>query len=152
MVKASSKATHRYLQMVQRAVPPRSLVKNAIMAFLVGGTIAGIGQIVMGFFQSLGLSPKEAGPPTTATMIFLGAFLTGIGVYDRLGPVAGMGAALPVTGFANSIVSPALEFKREGYVLGLGARMFQVAGPVIVYGLSTSILIGFIFWLTTIAR
>jgi len=152
LVKASSKVTHRYLQLVQRATPPRSMVKNSIMAFLVGGTIAAIGQVVLGFFQGLGMSPKEAGPPTTATMIFLGAFLTGIGVYDRLGPVAGMGAALPVTGFANSIVAPALEFKREGYVLGLGARMFQVAGPVIVYGLTASILIGLVFWLTTVLR
>lgn len=152
MVKASSKATHRYLQLVQRATPPRALAKNLTMAFLVGGAITTIGQGVLSFLQSLGMSAKEAGPPTAAAMIFLGAFLTGIGVYDKLGPVAGMGAALPITGFANSIVAPALEFKREGYVLGLGARMFQVAGPVIVYGLTSSILIGLVFWITQVCK
>ena len=89
----------------------------------------------------------EASAAATATMVFIGAFLTGIGIYDEIGKFGGAGSIVPITGFANSIVSPAMEFKREGYVLGVGAKLFTVAGPVLVYGISTSIVVGIIYFL-----
>lgn len=101
------------------------------------------GEAVRQFFiNGLGMTPKAASGPTSSVMIFIGALLTGLGIYDEIGRVGGMGAALPITGFANSIVSPAMEFKREGWVLGVGAKMFTVAGPVIVYGLLSSFVVG----------
>lgn len=99
------------------------------------------------FFVSLGLARLEASTAATATMIFLGALLTGLGIYDEIGKFAGAGSIVPVTGFANSIVSPAMEFKREGYVMGVGAKLFTVAGPVLVYGIATSIVVGFAYYL-----
>ncbi|HHW91935.1 MAG TPA: stage V sporulation protein AC [Firmicutes bacterium] len=127
--------------------PKPPLVRNTIAAFLVGGLICTIGQIILNFFLSLGMNLKEAGGPTAAVMIFLGALLTGLGVYDRIGKFAGAGSVVPITGFANSIVAPALEFKREGYVMGVGARMFNIAGPVLVYGMATAWLVGLFYWL-----
>ena len=117
------------------------------MPYIVGGLICTLGQGVLNYFVSQGMSPKEAGGPTAAVMILLGALLTGLGIYDRLGKFAGAGSFGPITGFANSIVAPALEYKREGYVLGVGARMFQIAGPVLVYGMSTAWLVGLVHWL-----
>lgn len=142
-----TKEQQDYQNYVKQKLPTPPILKNCIMAFLVGGFICVIGQLVMNFFISQGLSLKEAGPPTSAVMVFLGAFLTGIGVYDRIGRIAGAGSIIPITGFANSIVSPAMEFKREGYVFGLAAKMFVVAGPVLVYGLTTSALIGFLYYI-----
>jgi stage V sporulation protein AC len=127
--------------------PRPPLVRNLIAAFLVGGLICTIGQFVLNYFISLGMDTKEAGGPTAAVMIFLGALLTGLGIYDRIGKFAGAGSVIPITGFANSIVAPALEFKREGYVMGVGARMFNIAGPVLVYGMATSWLVGLVYWL-----
>lgn len=143
----SKQRVREYKYLVKKNAPPKPILWSAILAFLVGGAICTLGQGVLAFFLARGLPMNEAVPPTTATMIFLGALLTGLGVYDEIGRVGGMGAAIPVTGFANSIVSPAMEFKREGFVLGLGARMFQVAGPVIVYGLVTSFLVGLVQFL-----
>ncbi len=141
MVKASNRQKEAYQQLLQKHTPSRPIFRNLVLAFLVGGAITTIGQGVLNFFVSQGLSPKDAATPTAGVMIFLGALLTGLGVYDKIGKFAGMGSALPITGFANSIVSPALEFKREGFVLGVGARMFQVAGPVIVYGVVSSLVV-----------
>ena len=137
-----------YDQLVQQMKPKPPYLRNIIAAFLVGGFICLIGQFVNNFYTGyLKLSVKEAAGPTSATMIFLGAFLTGLGVYDEIGKFAGAGSIVPITGFANSIVSPAMEFKREGYVLGVGGKMFTVAGPVLVYATITSIVIGLISWL-----
>lgn len=128
--------------------PKPPLVRNLLAAFVVGGIICMIGQRVLNYYISLGMTQKEAGGPTAATMILLGGLLTGLGIYDKIGKFAGAGSVVPITGFANSIVAPALEFKREGYVMGVGAKMFTIAGPVLVYGMTTAWLIGFIHWLT----
>lgn len=130
-----------------KALLPRpTLVKNCLLAFLVGGFICAFGQAIARLYGSFGLPAREAGSATSATLIFLGAFLTGLGIYDEIGRVAGAGSIVPITGFANSIASSALEFKREGYVYGVGARLFTIAGPVIVYGVAVSIVVGLIYY------
>jgi stage V sporulation protein AC len=131
----------------QQIKPKPPLAKNLLWAFVVGGLICVVGQCFQNYFVGLGLSKKEAAAPTAAVMVFLGALFTGLGVYDELGKRAGAGSIVPITGFANSIVAPAMEFKREGYVFGVAAKMFVIAGPVIVYGLTTAFMIGFIYWL-----
>lgn len=135
-----------YDEMVSQSTPPSSIVKNCIKAFIVGGLICVIGQFVMNFFISQGFDKQQVSNYTSIIMIFLGAFLTGIGVYDKIGDHAGAGSVVPITGFANSIVSPAIEFKKEGFVLGVGAKMFIIAGPVLVYGISSSIIVGIIYY------
>ncbi len=114
-------------------------------AFLVGGIICVIGQGLKDGFLSMGLSDKDASVWVSSTLIFIGAFLTGIGVYDKIAVFAGGGTIVPITGFANSIVSPAMEFKSEGIVLGLCVKMFSVAGPVIVFGTLISVILGIIY-------
>ncbi len=136
-----------YQAQFNQAKPKPPIVKNALWAFVVGGLICTFGQVILNYFVSLGLSQKEAGGPTSAVLIFLAALFTGLGVYDELGRRAGAGSIVPITGFANSIVAPAMEFKREGYVFGVGAKMFVIAGPVIVYGLVTAFVVGLIYWL-----
>ncbi len=126
--------------------PKPPILKNVFWAFVVGGLICTLGQVIQTYFISLGLSQKEAAGPTSAVLIFLAALFTGLGVYDELGRKAGAGSIVPITGFANSIVAPAMEYKREGYVFGVGAKMFVIAGPVIVYGLVTAVLIGLAYW------
>lgn len=136
-----------YLQLVNSLKPKPPYLKNLIMAFLVGGLICLLGQFILNFYISIGLDiEKEAPSATSATLVFLGAFLTGLGVYDQIGKRAGAGSIVPITGFANSIVAPAMEFKSEGYVFGVAAKMFVVAGPVLVYGITTSALIGLIYY------
>ncbi|MGE5485216.1 MAG: SpoVA/SpoVAEb family sporulation membrane protein [Ignavibacteriales bacterium] len=120
--------------------PPRPILKNAALAFLVGGAICLIGQVVLNMLLP-GMGKEMATPLTSGAMVAVGAVLTGLGLYDEIGRVGGMGSAIPITGFANSIVSPAMEFKREGFVLGASAKMFTIAGPVIVYGLVTAAVV-----------
>ena len=127
--------------------PKPPLLKNTFWAFIVGGLICCLGQFIQDYFVRIGISLKDAAAPTSAVMVFLGAFLTGIGVYNDLGKFAGAGSIVPITGFANSIVAPAMEFKREGYIFGVGAKMFVIAGPVLVYGLVTAFTVGLIYWL-----
>jgi stage V sporulation protein AC len=136
----------QYKTLTQKYTPKPTYAKNILRAFLVGGVICAIGQVAINLFSYIGLTRIEASNAATATMIFLGALLTGLGVYDEIGKFGGAGSIVPVTGFANSIVSPALEFKREGYVQGVGAKLFTVAGPVLVYGIAASIVIGVIFY------
>lgn len=136
----------RYQQLVEQYTPRPTIIKNIVRAFVVGGIICSIGQVVINFFGSVGLTRVEASTAATATMIFLGALLTGLGFYDEIGKFGGAGSIIPVTGFANAIVSPAIEFKREGYVLGVGAKLFTVAGPVLVYGITTSIVVGLVYF------
>jgi stage V sporulation protein AC len=146
--KANRRQAASYQRLVTRMAPKRPLWLNLWWAFVVGGAICLVGQGVTALVMSTwGLSAKEAGPPATAVMIFLGALFTGLGLYDRLAPFAGMGANLPITGFANSIVAPALEFKREGFVLGMAARMFTVAGPVIVFAVTMATAVGFLSYI-----
>ncbi|NMA69183.1 MAG: stage V sporulation protein AC [Desulfitobacterium sp.] len=135
-----------YQQLTKSITPKPTLLKNVIWAFIVGGLICAFGQIIINILVLLGMERLEASTATTAFLILLGALLTGLGVYDRIGKYAGAGSIIPVTGFANSIVAPALEFKREGYVMGVGAKLFTIAGPVLVYGIATSIIIGLIYY------
>jgi stage V sporulation protein AC len=122
-------------------------MRNIIRAFVVGGLICILGQFFSNILAARGIGKDQASNITVLIMIFLGAFLTGINIYDDLGKFAGAGSIIPITGFANSIVSPAMEFKSEGYVMGVGARMFFVAGPVLVYGISASVVIGILHYL-----
>jgi stage V sporulation protein AC len=135
----------QYKSLAQQYTPKPTIGKNLVRAFIVGGIICAIGQVIINFFASLGLGRSEASTAATATMIFLGALLTGLGIYDEIGKFGGAGSIVPVTGFANSIVAPAMEYKREGYVLGVGAKLFTVAGPVLVYGIAASIVIGIVY-------
>lgn len=132
--------------MVEKNNPPSSLFKDCVIAFVVGGLICDVGQFVMNISLNAGVSPDDVGYYVATVMVFLGAFFTGLGVYDNLGKFAGAGSVVPITGFANSIVSPAMEFKREGYVFGVGAKMFVIAGPVLVFGISTSVIVGIIYY------
>jgi len=136
-----------YKTLVQKHSPKPTILKNTINAFLVGGAICALSQVVFNLFSGAGLVEQDASAAVVMVMVFLGALLTGLGVYDSIAKVGGAGAIIPITGFANSIVAPALEFKKEGYVYGIGARMFTVAGPVIVYGFVTSVIIGLIMFI-----
>lgn len=147
-MKEFTKDQQVYQNIVNQKQPKLPYLKNIFMAFLIGGLICAVGQGIMNFFITLGYSAKEAGAPTSATMVFLGAFLTGLGIYDKIGKIAGAGSIVPITGFANSIVSPAMEFKREGYVFGVASKMFVVAGPVLVYGITSASIIGLIYYLS----
>ncbi|MCI6909640.1 MAG: stage V sporulation protein AC [Clostridiaceae bacterium] len=124
--------------------PKSKIWKNLLFAFLIGGAICTVGQGVLSFWKSAGLDTEAAGSATSASMVFLGALFTGLGLYDRLAKYGGAGTLVPITGFANAIVSAALEFKSEGYVLGMSAKMFTIAGPVLVFGISFSVVYGLI--------
>ncbi len=133
----------QYQQRVNERMPRRNIALQCLRAFVSGGLICCIGQAVREFGQKgLALDSDNVAIFTSIVMVFLGATLTGLGVYDKIGAWAGAGSIVPITGFANSIVSPAMEFKREGYVMGVGAKLFSIAGPVLVYGVSASILVG----------
>lgn len=135
-----------YKEYVNKKVPKPSYLKNSMWAFLVGGAICTFAQFVLNTFKDFGLNKTDANTVTVIIMVFLGAFLTGLGIYDKLGKKAGAGSIVPISGFANSIVAPAMEFKREGYVLGVGAKMFSLAGPVLVYGFGSSVIIGLLYY------
>ena len=138
-----------YQDYVDKKSPNSPIGKNLIKAFFVGGFICLIGQFINDFWNWRGLSADDASTATSITLIFIGIFLTAINVYSKIGKFAGAGSIVPITGFANSIASPAIEFKSEGLVLGVGAKLFQIAGPVLVYGISTSIAVGLIYFLFT---
>lgn len=129
----------------EEEIPRPKIIKNCIYAFLVGGAICTIGQIVMYILRKFNFSMDEIASITSITMIFLGALFTGIGVYDRIAEFGGAGTVVPITGFANAIVSSAIEFKKEGFVFGVAAKMFTIAGPVLVYGIGTSVIIGILY-------
>jgi stage V sporulation protein AC len=118
--------------------------QNMIWAFVIGGIICCIGQFISNGYEKVGLTKAEVSSATSITMIFLGALLTGLNVYDNIAKKGGAGTLVPITGFANSIVSPAMEFKSEGFILGMSAKLFAVAGPVLVFGISASILYGIV--------
>lgn len=142
--KMNSKQYEKY---IKDKMPKPNYLMNCIKAFIVGGLICDVAQFILNTAKSYGYTQEAVSAITATTMVFLGAFLTGLGIYDRLGRFAGAGSIVPITGFANSIVSPAMEFKREGFVFGVGAKMFVLAGPVLVYGISTSIVIGLLYYL-----
>lgn len=142
--KMSSKQYENY---IKDKMPKPNYLMNCIKAFIVGGLICDVAQFILNTAKSYGYTQEAVSAITATTMVFLGAFLTGLGIYDRIGRFAGAGSIVPITGFANSIVSPAMEFKREGFVFGVGAKMFVLAGPVLVYGISTSIVIGLLYYI-----
>ena len=139
-----------YAKLVEERAKPSPTGKNILWAFLVGGAICAGGQGLVNLYGSLGLGKEEAGTAASVTLILVAAVLTGLGWFDRLAKHAGAGTLVPITGFANAVVSPAVEFKSEGFVLGVGAKMFTIAGPVIVYGLSASVVYGVIYWVATL--
>ncbi len=141
----------QYGQLVKEYSPNSSTLVDMLNAFWTGGLICVLGQLILNGWGMAGLSQDLAATATSMTMVFLGALLTGIGIYDRMAKVAGAGTIVPITGFANSVVSPAMEFKTEGFVMGMSAKMFTIAGPVLVYGLSASVIYGVIYWVMTLA-
>lgn len=126
------------------------MMRDCVNAFWIGGLICALGQLVLNGYTALGLEKTDAGTATSMTLVLLSAILTGLGVYDDIAKVAGAGTLVPITGFSNAVVAPAVEFKTEGFVLGVGAKMFTIAGPVIVYGVSASVVYGLIYWITTL--
>lgn len=139
-----------YKQMNKQAAPRSPVLKNCVLAFLVGGLICAVGQVVVELATGAGMAIKEARLLCSLTLIALSAVLTGLNVYDNIAKHAGAGTLVPITGFANSIVSPAIEFKSEGLVLGMAAKMFIIAGPVLVYGISTSIVYGLVMFVLSL--
>ena len=135
-----------YSRLVSRLTPPSRHVRGCIRAFWVGGVICSIGQALTLLAEKLELTEMTAPMFTAVVLIFLGTTLTGIGVYDKIGRYAGAGSIVPITGFANSVAAPAIEYRREGIVLGIGARIFQLAGPVLTFGIAASMLVGFIYY------
>ena len=121
--------------------------KDLLCSFLIGGVICALGQLILNGWGAAGLDKDAAAVATAISLVFLSAVLTGLSWYDDIAKIAGAGTIVPITGFANSMVSPALEYKREGYVLGVGAKLFTIAGPVLVYGISTSVLVGLIYFI-----
>lgn len=134
-----------YQEYVNTKSPNSPIIKNCFNAFWVGGLICSIGQIIFNYCKYRGMDVQMSNTIVSIILIGLSAFLTGLNLFNRIGKFAGAGSLVPITGFANSIVSPAMEYKSEGYVMGVGGKMFTVAGPVLVFGISTSIVIGIIY-------
>lgn len=138
----------KYDEMVKAGSPPSSVWLNSAKAFFVGGAICAVGQVLYNVFERLGFEKEDAGLFVAGTLIIAAVFLTALRVYDRLGKFAGAGTIVPITGFANAIAAPAIEHKKEGLVLGVGAKMFIIAGPVIVYGTLATVVVGLIYYFT----
>lgn len=136
-----------YQEYVNQKSPNSPILKNCFNAFWVGGLICSIGQIIFSFCLYKGLDETSSGTVVSIVLIAISAFLTALNIFNKIGKFAGAGSLVPITGFANSIVAPAMEYKSEGYIMGVGAKMFTVAGPVLVYGISASIVVGFIYFL-----
>ena len=138
-----------YKELVKKQSPNSPHLKNFIWAFLVGGIICSMSEVLFIIFTKLNIEEENARLLASITLIFEAAILTGLGVFDNIAKRAGAGTLVPITGFANSVVSPAIEYKKEGFILGVGANMFKIAGPVIVYGTVASVIYGVIYWITT---
>ncbi len=136
-----------YQQYVQQKAQKSPIVKNTAMAFLVGGLICVLGQLIQNGWGAAGLSREDAGTATSCSLVALSALLTGLGLYSRLARFGGAGTLVPITGFANAVVSPAIDFRSEGFVTGMAAKMFTVAGPVIVFGTLASVIYGIVLLL-----
>ena len=140
-----------YTQYVKRLSPRSPLAKDLVCSFCIGGLICALGQLILNGWTMAGLDERAAGTATSISMIFLSAVLTGLSLYDNIAKVAGAGTIVPITGFANSVVSPAIEFKAEGFITGMAAKMFVIAGPVIVYGTVASVVYGLILMIFGLA-
>jgi len=143
-MKATEK--ERYSEMVKQASPGSTVGVNCIKAFLVGGTICAIGQVIHNILEARNVPKDSAGLITASILIVTAVLLTALGLYNKLGKHAGAGSVVPITGFANAIAAPAIEYKKEGLVLGIGAKMFVIAGPVIVYGAMASVVVGLVYY------
>lgn len=142
------KLTNKEYGYISENLSPNTKYKKTLpFSFLTGGAICCLGQAICNIYENLGINENDAGTLTSITLIFLSAIFTGCGMYGRTAKIGGAGTLVPITGFANAVVSPALEFKTEGYILGVGAKMFIIAGPVIVYGLSASVIYGIILYI-----
>ena len=139
-----------YGKLVREMSPPSPMWGDCLKAFLAGGLICTLGQVFVNWYSRLGFEKADAGTLASMTLVALSAVLTGLSLYDNIAKHAGAGTLVPITGFANSISAPAVEFKTEGFILGVGAKMFTIAGPVIVYGVSASVVYGLIYWITTL--
>lgn len=140
-----------YSKMVKKMSPPSPKLRDCTCAFLVGGFICTIGQLLLELYsKTLSLDEERAKILVTVSLIFLSALLTALKIFNKIAKFAGAGTLVPITGFANAVVSPAIEFKAEGFVLGVGANMFKIAGPVIVYGTVASVVYGVVYWITTL--
>ena len=139
-------SNQEYSRLVQAHAKPSPLWRDVAWAFGVGGAICALGQALLNGYQSLGLDQEQAGTAVSVTLVFAAAVLTGLGWFDKLAKRAGAGTLVPITGFANAMVSPALEFKSEGFITGTAAKLFVVAGPVLVYGISASVIYGLILY------
>ena len=139
-----------YSKLVDEMSPQSPIRRDCFHAFWIGGLICAIGQFLINRYTGWGMDEKMAGTAASMTLVAMSALLTGLSLYDDIARHAGAGTLVPITGFANAIAAPAVEFKTEGFILGVGAKMFTIAGPVIVYGLSASVVYGFIYWIWTI--
>ena len=140
-------SNQEYGELTKRRSPGSKLYRTLPCAFLIGGAICTLGEGLLNLYESLGMDTDSAGALTSMTLVLLSALLTGLKLYDRIAQYGGAGTLVPITGFANAVVSPALDFKSEGFVLGLGAKMFVIAGPVIVYGISASVVYGVVYYI-----
>ena len=140
----------QYERLVGELAPKSPIWKDCLNAFWIGGLICAVGQLILKGYTALDLDKEAAAAATSMTLVALSALLTGLSLYDDIAKYAGAGTLVPITGFANAIAAPAVEFKTEGFVLGVGAKMFTIAGPVIVYGVSASVVYGLIYWITTL--
>jgi len=136
-----------YDEMISKNAKKSPMLKNIFFAFTIGGLICVLGQFILNTLINIGVNEESAASYTSISLILISSILTALTLYSRLGKIAGAGSTIPITGFANSIVSPAIEFKSEGFILGLGANMFKVAGPVLVYGITSSVILGLIYYL-----
>ena len=139
-----------YDQLVKKLSPPSPIGKDCLNAFWIGGLICVLGQLLINGYSALGLEKTDASTAASMSLVALSALLTGLSVYDDIAKIAGAGTLVPITGFANAVAAPAVEFKTEGMILGTAAKMFTIAGPVIVYGVSASVVYGLIYWITTL--
>lgn len=144
-MQATQEQRAAYQRLVQRHARPAPVARNCLLAFVVGGSICAVGQIFMNYFLRHGLPPEKAGASTAVAVVLVGAVLTALGLYDEIVRVAGMGGSLPISGFSNAVVAPAMEFRREGWVMGVGAKVFTVAGPVVAFGLLASMVVGAVY-------
>ena len=138
-----------YDKLVKDMMPKSPIVKDCFNAFWIGGLICTIGQLIMNGYIALGIDKETAGTAMSMTLVALSALLTGLSLYDNIAKHAGAGTLVPITGFANAVAAPAVEFQTEGFILGVGAKMFTIAGPVVVYGVSASVVYGLAYWLFT---
>ena len=139
-----------YEKLVKSMSPKSPILKDCIFAFVIGGLICALGQAILNGYTALNLDETAAGTATSMTLVAISALLTGLSLYDNIAKYGGAGTLVPITGFANAIAAPAVEFKTEGFILGVGAKIFTIAGPVIVYGVSASVVYGIMYWLCTI--